>query len=340
MRKGTFVHCLMAAAGAAGCGASTGTNPSATGGAPAAVALVGRGFNASVSAPIRALAAGAKISKGIYASEFDNGEILGYAGTNPRNKPPACTFTAGAYVNGIAVDGKGDLIVPVGSTRTIEIFKGPSMCGTKLASLSDPYGQPSDATSFDAQTGGIVVGNSFDGQSGSSPGSVSVCSVATGCGENLTDPNLNEVYGVAQAKNRDCWASGLHASSAVLIYFKGCDSAGRVAKHFLNENPGGLEIDKDGHILAISTFDSKLYVYRGCNPGCVLIGGPFSLHGEAIFGHLNAGSTTFATASFENSSIDVYSYNPAKLTYLHSFYNGLNGSYNVEGVAVAPRSRE
>lgn len=328
------------AASAAGCGASAGANPGAKSGTPAAVSLVGGGFNASVFSPLRALASGAKISRGIYASEYDNGEILGYAGTNPRNKPPTCTLTAGAYVNGIAVDGKGNLIVPVGATRAVEIFKGPSMCGRKLASLSDPYGQPSDATSFDAETGGIVVGNAFDGQSGSSPGSVSVCSVATGCGENLTDPNLSEVYGVTQAKNRDCWASGLHGSAAVLIYFKGCDSAGRMAKHFLNESPGGLEVDKDGNILAIGAFEPKLYVYKGCNPNCVLIGGPFPLHGEAIFGHLNAGSTAFATASFENSSIDVYSYSPTKLTYLHSFYNGLNGSYNVEGVAVVPRSRE
>lgn len=340
MRNGTVLLCLMATVSAAGCSASTAGAPSAENGAAAAVSLDARGSNAAVYAPFHALTAGATITKGIYAGEYDNGEILGYPGTNPRNKPPACTLATGPYVNGIAVDGKANLVVPVGATRTIEIFKGPSMCGTKLASLSDPYGQPSDAASFDAQTGGIVVANIFDGPSASSPGSVSVCSVATGCGQNLTDPNLNEVFGVAQAKNRDCWASGLHGSLAVLIYFKGCDSAGRVAKHFLNENPGGLEIDKDGHILAISAFEPALYVYKGCNPGCVLIGGPFPLHGAAIFGHLNAGSTTFAAASFENSSIDVYSYSPTKLTYLHSFTNGLNASYNVEGVAVVPRSRE
>ncbi len=65
----------------------------------------------------------------------------------------------------------------------------------------------------------------------------------------------------------------------------------------MNTYYGGLDIDKNGNIVAISAFDSNVYVYSGCNPACTLVGGPFPMHGEAVFGHLNKQSMTFALAT-------------------------------------------
>ena len=93
-------------------------------------------------------------------------------------------------VNDIAVDGKGNLIDPDGGTRTVIVFKGPGMCGPSIGSVSDPYGQPSDAASINAATGTIAVANIF-GTSG--PGSISLCTLPGGCFANLTNPHMDEV---------------------------------------------------------------------------------------------------------------------------------------------------
>ncbi len=82
---------------------------------------------------------------GIYGSTFDNSFINGYKGADPKNGPPLCSLGA-SYVNDIAVDGKGNLIVPNGLMRKVIIYQPE--CGLKLGVLdSDAYylGEPSDA---------------------------------------------------------------------------------------------------------------------------------------------------------------------------------------------------
>ena len=54
---------------------------------------------------------------GIYGSTFYLTTINGYPHKNVGNGPPMCSLT-GSYVNGIAVDRKGDLIDPDGGTAT------------------------------------------------------------------------------------------------------------------------------------------------------------------------------------------------------------------------------
>ncbi|MBV8530841.1 MAG: hypothetical protein JO104_05945, partial [Candidatus Eremiobacteraeota bacterium] len=170
---------------------------------------------------------------------------------------------------------------------------------------------------------------------------VTLCTRAIGCAINLTNPKMYEVAGVAQARNGDCWASANSSSSTtMLVYFSGCSGPGQIATGFRNADYGGLDIDSRGNLVAISTFDAKLYVYRGCTPRCRLVGGPFALEPYAIFGHLNEKSTLFAAANFSTSKIDVYKYSPSNVKYEYSFDNGLNGTYDVEGVAFNPRSKE
>lgn len=310
-----------------------------------AVLLSGCGVSQS---PIGAPSAGAQLPtaprgtpQGMYVSEFYGSAILGYPPNNRHDKPPSCTVPGVSYVNDVAVDGKGNLIDPDGGSQTVKVFEGPGMCGNQLGSISDPYGQPSDATSADAATGTIVVANAYDGPpSKDEPGSISLCTLAAGCTTNLTNSHIKVVAGVAQARNGDCWASvSTPSGGAALIYFKGCSGAGEPASHFKNKSYGGLDIDSDGDIVAISYASSELYVYAGCNPDCRLVGGPFPMRGGPFFGHLNEQSTRLAAVNAEAVTVDVYAYSPTHLRYLYSF-SGVSGSNDLGGVAYNPRSKE
>lgn len=273
--------------------------------------------------------------RGIYVAESFGTTILGYRANNIGNRAPICTVHS-EYTNGIAADSDGNLIDPDGASDSIVIFKGPKMCGRKLGAIHDPYGQPSDASSLHAATGTIAVANASSGSA-----SIAVCTLTGGCTKNLPVGSGLEVAGVALASNGDCWASATNSTGvASLTYFKGCSGSGQTATGFLNSYYGGLDIDGNGHLLAISAFDSKLYVYKGCNPACSLFGGPYSLQGEAVFGHLNKKSTEFAAADFVNGSIDVYGYAQKSLTYQYSFNNGLNASLEIEGVTYNFRAEE
>jgi hypothetical protein len=273
---------------------------------------------------------------GIYASEVYGIDIWGYPINNSHNGKAICTVTPVSGLNGIAVDGNGDLIDPDGGTSAIIVFKGPQMCGPELGSVKDPFGQPSDAASANAATGTIVVANIFDNNR--KPGSVSRCTLAGGCKANLKNPNMYEVAGVALATNGDCWASANNSSGkATLTYFKGCSGPGKKTTGYRNAYYGGLDIDGSGNLVSLSYMDKKLYVYKGCNPACARVGGPFVLKGQATFGHLNASSTQFATGDFQYGQIDVYKYAPTKVKFAYSFNNGLNASALVEGIAYDPR---
>jgi hypothetical protein len=197
-------------------------------------------------------------------------------------------------------------------------------------------GKPSDAAiaSGNALVKEVVIGHVFDN---SVPGgSISLCSLAKGCKRDLINPALATLAGVA-TKNGDCWGSGVTSSSmAVLVYFKHCSGSGSVASGFENAYYGGLDFDRGGNLVSISAFDAKMYVYKGCNPACTLVGGPFTLNGNTAFGDLNKRSTAFVGADFQYGEADVYKYKPTRLTYEYSFDNGLDASDGVEGAAFNP----
>jgi hypothetical protein len=281
----------------------------------------------------------AQSAGGIYASEVYATDVWGFPEKNNHNRKAMCVITHVEGANGIAVDGAGNLIDPDGGTDTVVVFKGPKMCGPKAGSVADPYGQPSDAASADAINGTIVVANISD--TNKTPGSVSRCTLAHGCKTNLRNPNMDEVAGVALARNGDCWASATDAKgSATLTYFKGCLGKGLKAGGYRNAYYGGLDIDKGGNLVSLSYQDAKLYVYKGCNPKCTLVGGPFKMKGEATFGHLDATSTRLVTGDFQYGQIDVYNYSPTRVRFAYSFNRGFSPSELVEGAAFNPRSSE
>jgi hypothetical protein len=286
---------------------------------------------------------------GIYVSGYGGTNdtapfVLGYDKDNRQNDPPICSETVPS-VDDVAADEKGDLIVPESSG--VEVFAGPDMCGSKLGKLGETLGKAVDAASIDATNGPIVLAISSNE---SEKGSLLICSLKNGCTTHLHNPDIHEVVGVALAKNGDCWVS---SNPVALTYFQGCSGSGQTATGYANPYPGGVDIDKDGNLVAISTQTlnqsgnlvplssqpSGLYVYSGCKPACKRIGGPFSMEGQALYGHLNADSTTFAAADYRLGQIDVYRYGPNALTYMYSFNNGLFET-SIKGVAYNRRSEE
>jgi hypothetical protein len=275
---------------------------------------------------------------GIYGSTFYPTIINGYKGTDPKNGPPVCDLTGNSIVNDVAVDGKGNLIVPVGNPYTTIIYK-PN-CGPEVGALGYTYylGQPSDAASLNAVTGTIIVGNIF---SLSGPGDISVCTLSLGCTTYLVNQNFYELAGVALARNGDCWGSGSNSrGTATMTYFKHCAGSGQAATGWKNTYYGGLDIDTKGNIVAVDAFVPQLWIYRGCNPACHVVAGPFALHGTTLFGHLNRAGSGWIGGDHQSGMLDVYKYSTKALTYEYSISNGLDASDDVEGAAFSPSSKQ
>ncbi len=297
----------------------------------------GGGERSAGLAPLPGAPASRQVAAGLYVADFEQPAVFGYASNNQKNDPPICRLLT-KYSNGVAVDGHGNLIVPATFNYTISVFAGPAMCGPLLGAVRDPYGLPSDAASNDAANGKIVVAN-FDGLSGSGDGNVAICTLAAGCTTRLASPHLDVVAGVAIAPNGNCWASASDsAGKPTLLYFKGCSGAGTVASGFRNSGYGGLDIDNGGNLVSIGF--GSLYVYKGCDPKCSLVGGPFALRGAVLYGHLNEKNTAFAVGNASDATVDVYKYGRRSLTFWYSFDNGFGPSDDVEGAAYNPRSKE
>jgi|HubBroStandDraft_5_1064220.scaffolds.fasta_scaffold04929_2 hypothetical protein len=273
---------------------------------------------------------------GVYGSPDYSSTINGYKGTDPKNGPPICSLKAAGMVNDIAVDSKGNLIVPevTAYTRSIgdtTVYEGPKLCGRKLGSVQDNVSKsaPSDVASLNAATGTIAVANGYS-YTFYEQGSISVCTLKGGCTRNLTNPNMHFVVGVALAKDGDCWATGRnYDSKPVMIYFKGCKGSGQLAAGWKNVAPGGLDIDAKGNIVSVDASAAELWIYRGCNPACTVVGGPFALNSKSrtTYGHLNSAGTEFIAGNYVYSGgLDIYKYSTKGLTYERSITNGLMGS--------------
>jgi len=292
---------------------------------------------------VRAVGATTRPRSGIYvlAANYSSGEetVVGYTRKNPHNNPPICTVTGVPTAAAMGVDQNGDLLVGVSGSEIL-VFGGPNMCGSQVGSFTDPYGQHADIATKDAISGKIAVANVFDGSRQShSAGSISVCTMASGCSTNLTNPAMYEVYGVAMDVQGNCWASATNESgTATLTFFKHCAGAGQSTTGFSNPYAGGLDFDAAGNLVSMSFHNDAVYVYRGCKPACTMVAGPLALRGDTTYAHLNKRSTELIAADFGNRRIDVYAYTPTRLTFKYSFDNGISSDF-IGGVAVNPPSK-
>jgi hypothetical protein len=276
---------------------------------------------------------------GLYAAEFYGPDLLGYIAPNKGNTKPICKIAA-AYVNGFSVDSVGNLVVPNGYPAEVTVYKGPRACRTQMGKFTDTYGQASDAVAGDASTGQIVVGNIE--QSGSKKsGNIAVCTLKGGCTRVLHSSHISYYGGgVAYSKSTgDCWMASENDpsfSKATLTFFKGCKGSGQAASGWKNAFYGGLMRDHVGNLISVDWETPAIWVYKGCNPECHVVGGPFPLEGDSFYGNLNGKGDELALGDIAYGQVDVYSYKPTHVAYLYSFNKGLTQGNDVEAAAFTP----
>jgi hypothetical protein len=282
------------------------------------------------------------VKHGIYVSSYGERLVLGFKSHYHHGRGPFCTIFARRDLNiDITVDPEGNLIVPEGHGDSVTVYRGPDMCGPKLGEFKDPYGLPADAASFNAATGTIVIANLLNSER-SIPGNLAICTLKSGCTKELQLSSPGYGGAVALAKNGDCWVSIENAAStaAAMTYWPHCTGTGETVTGYMNASYGSLSIDKKGNLVSIDTYSDggRLWVYSGCNPNCTVVGGPFPLQDNPIYGALNAKGDTFGVmeAGFLGGTVDIYSYSPTKLTYKYSFASHYAPAATPSGFAYSP----
>jgi hypothetical protein len=280
---------------------------------------------------------------GVYASSYFGTSVLGFNRNYRRGRGPHCLEYAGPnrQINDIAVDPEGNLIVPESAApHEVIVYGGPGMCGSVLGAFNDRFGSPGSAASLNAATGTILLAD-FDEERGKF-GNIAVCDLKNGCTKKLTSPNVAGYgSGVALAKNGDCWlTSGYDGASGVaMTYWQGCRGRGEAATGFQGASTGGLSIDKRGNLVSVDWLggtSGQLWVYSGCNPACTLIGGPFPLQGNPVYGAFDSMGDHFGVMEEGLFGVvDVYKYRVTKLTYDYSFNTGIATSVPL-GFAYSP----
>ncbi|HEX3458365.1 MAG TPA: hypothetical protein VHR97_10465, partial [Candidatus Baltobacteraceae bacterium] len=263
-----------------------------------------------------------KKSKEIYASEFYGSNVYGYKNPNSSNAAPNCTISSQSYVNGIGSDTKGELLVPTGSPSGINVFKKGG-CGALDWSQTDSTGQAADATAIKASSK-VYVGEIANYTSG--VGDIVICTKTGGCGTPVTNSSIASYgAGVAIDKAGDCWMSSFNSGGTpIIVYWKACSGSGQTVTGYSASSYGGLFVDTHGDLGAID-LTGTLRVYKGCNPGCTLVG-TSTLQGESLFGGLDSKGKTLAVGDFLNGTVDVYAYNATNgtATFSYSFNNSLS----------------
>jgi len=278
--------------------------------------------------------------KGIYVAQFFGSTVNGYTKNNSGNGASICNVP-GSSVNNLGVDTVGNLIVPDAFSGVV-VYPGPTMCGSgSPTTISDTYGQASDAASVNALTGPIVVGNILG------PGFVVNCSASSLSCTQLTPSSqgIGEVAGVAMDAAGDCWADSYNAAftAVILTYWAGCTGTGTAATGWLNTGYGGLDVDNKGNVVSFNWHGSAgtdLWVYSGCNPACTSVSDNSLTENTAIFGHIGKHGQRLVAGAYLVGQADIYQYSPTTLTYYYSFNNGLSVSGDTEGAAYSPSSKK
>ncbi len=282
--------------------------------------------------------------RGIYVSEFflTSKNIIGFWRSG---RGPICYESTGSNVGDLSADSKGNLIVPNGSSGVL-IYQGPRMCGPLLGTIPDPYGPAISAAAVNALNGTIVVG-----EFGDSGGSVATCTLSKLSCRLLKSPHMSDVASVAMDASGNCYADAYDTSGgAGLWYYAGCGGKGTEltsANGFSEPYLGGLSVDDKGHVVVLSLLNSSssmpstVTVYSGCGTGtCKVVGGPFELQGESIYGHLNLQNTQWVTADISDGTIEIYAYtgHGTGLTYLYGLGGFSCATNDCESAAFSPGS--
>ncbi len=288
-------------------------------------------------ATFRLIKAPREYTRGIAVNVFNftTNNVPIYPKDNSSNESATCSVSSGSMgVNDVDSDTKGDLLIP-NSFAGVLVYKPPfrsKSCGKLLGTIPEPFGQATSAAARDAVKGTIVVGN-VGGGTGSG---VVTCTLKSLTCTALNSPSMGQLGGVAMDKAGSCYADAYDVNGNVGLWvYTGCTGTGTEltsANGFNEPFYGGVDTDNHGNLVVVSALNSSghspstVTVYSGCNTGtCTVKGGPFSLKGTSVFGHLGRQNERWATFDVSSSAVEVYNYvgHGTGLTYMYSFNNGL-----------------
>lgn len=266
---------------------------------------------------------------------FTTHNVRIYPKNNSSNGSAMCSVSSGSMgVNDIDSDTKGNLLIP-NSYSGLLVYRPPfrsKSCGKLLGTIPEPFGQATSAAARDAVKGTIVVGNIVGGTGTG----VVTCTLKSLTCTALNSPSMGQLGGVAMDKAGSCYADAYDLNGNVGLWvYTGCTGTGTEltsANGFSEPFYGGLDVDNQGNLVVVSALNSSggapstVTVYSGCNTGtCTVKGGPFSLKGTSVFGHLGHQNERWATFDVSSSAVEVYNYigHGTGLTYMYSFNDGL-----------------
>lgn len=258
------------------------------------------------------------------ANGASDGFVYGYTGNNKANRSPACTLKGQKFDHSqIAVDASGNVYLPNIETGRIDVY-APD-CGSRLASVTDPYGADVDVTVGNDGTF-FGVGNSH----------VSVCTTS-GCASELADPSILQLETAAVDAFGNVWATYYSQKGAPsLIVWPNGSMPGKPVSGYVNTNtPGDLSFDNTGNLISVQTLFAHVFVYRCSETKATCTNTrTVTLRSGALFGSLNASNRDFQVSDYANNKVDVYSY-PA-FAFLYSYNRGLKEGYSTQGIAQKP----
>ena len=264
------------------------------------------------------------VKVGVYISNFTGSGmnvIYGFGPQNRKNKPPVCTIPGQMDVFGIASDASGNVYVPTfAGTKNIVNIYAPG-CGKLIASLNDPYGNPSGA----AVRGSTFYVEDLDG-------SVPVCTLG-GCASELTDPSIRSGSGgsVAVDSLGNVWAADYNQIFVIeLVVWRHAKMPGHVVSGYVNSaTPGGIVFDTHGSLISVDSTVLRTYTCKAKTATCTSTGS-FPLKGKSRFGALNRSNLDFQVTDQDHGSVDVYAY--PGFSYQYSYNRGPNGGLNPTGI--------
>ncbi len=266
----------------------------------------------------------ALVRESVYVSDVTGSQtnvILRFGPQNRKNSLPKCTISGQMDVFGIASDVSGNVYVPTfaGGTNIINIYA--PRCGTRIARVNDPYGNPSGA----AVRGSTFYVEDLDG-------SVPVCTLSA-CSSELTDSSIRSGSGgsVAVDSFGNVWAADYNQSFAiVLIVWPHAKMPGHIVSGYVNTaTPGGIQFDSDDNLIAVDSAVVRTYTCSARRATCTSTGS-FPLQGKSLFGALNQKNTDFQVTDQDHGSVDAYAY--PGFSYQYSYNRGPNGGLNPTGI--------
>ena len=184
-----------------------------------------------------------------------------------------------------------------------------------------------DVASADALHGTIYIANFQTTGEPGYHGSVSVCTLAQGCGRRLRSSLVRGRFlGIAVDGSNNVYVSGQtgfrgHKQSGMIALFRNGQEPAVAVPGYTSAFPAGLDFDKAGNLVAFDSGWRSISVLTGCPDNCI-VHGRFALQSltAAYFAKITPDGKQLQVGNVNSSTVDVYAYYGVRgIKYLYSY---------------------